>query len=81
MEMSFLKVRTCVLIMYIICPEYVVRWKTELDNKPKLYLLQQYKMEFPIEAYCKLNLKWSQRSLIAKLRLGILPLKQAGIIT
>ena len=29
----------------------------ELDNKPKLYLLQQYKTEFAIETYCKLNLK------------------------
>ena len=54
--------------------EYVVRWKTELDNKPKLYLLQQYKTEFAIETYCKFNLKRSQRSLIAKLRLGILPI-------
>ena len=54
--------------------EYVVRWKTELDNKPKLCLLQQYKTEFAIETYCKLNLKRSQRSLIAKLRLGILPI-------
>ena len=54
--------------------EYVVRWKTELDNKPKLHLLKQYKMEFAIETYCKLNLKRSQRSLIAKLRLGILPI-------
>ena len=54
--------------------EYVVRWKTEFDNKPKLYLLQQYKTEFAIETYCKLNLKRSQRSLIAKLHLGILPI-------
>ena len=50
-------------------------WNTEVANKPKLYMLAQYKKHYITEKYCSLNLKRSHRSLIAKLRLGILPIR------
>ena len=50
-------------------------WNTEVTNKPKLYMLAQYKKHYITEKYCSLNLKRSHRSLIAKLRLGIFPIR------
>ena len=51
-----------------------VSWNTSLELKPKLELYRNIKQTLELEEYCKLNLKRSQRSIIAKLRLGILPI-------
>ena len=40
-----------------------------------LHIYAQFKKQYNTEKYCNLNLKRSQRSLIAKLRLGILPIR------
>ena len=54
--------------------QHIVTWKREIDSKSKLCVFKQYKKEYVRESYCELNLKRSQRSHIAKLRLGILPI-------
>ena len=51
-----------------------VSWNTSLELKPKLELYRNIKQTLELEEYCKLNLKGSQRCIIAKLRLGILPI-------
>ena len=50
-----------------------VSWNTSLELKPKLELYRNIKQTLKLEEYCKLNLKPSQTSNIAKLRKGILP--------
>ena len=55
--------------------QYVLIWKQEIHNKPKLAVYSQYKTEFATEVYCEMNIKRSQRSLVAKLRLGTLPIR------
>ena len=49
-------------------------WLRMVQYKSKLYLYTTFKEEFGTENYCSLNLNRTQRSLIAKLRLGILPI-------
>ena len=48
--------------------QYVLTWKQEIHNKPKLAVYSQYKTEFATEVYCEMNIKRSQRSLVAKFR-------------
>ena len=55
--------------------QYVLTFKQEIHNKRKLAVYYQYKTEFATEEYCEMNIKRSQRSLVAKLRLGTLPIR------
>ena len=50
------------------------QWLRNVANKPKLHLYATYKSQNSTESYCKVNLTRSQRSYIAKLRLGVLPI-------
>jgi hypothetical protein len=50
-------------------------WAKELKKKSKLRLYCKLKDNLDTEPYVKLNLTTSQRSLLAQLRLGILPLR------
>ena len=43
--------------------------------KPKLILNKLFKENFQTEKYCEMNLTRSERSLLAKLRLGALPIR------
>ena len=52
--------------------EHCAQWLTNVNNK---HIYAQFKNQYNTEKYCNLNLKRSQRSLIAKLRLGILPIR------
>ena len=49
-------------------------WSETIRSKPKLDLYRQHKLYIKEENYCKVMLKRSQRSLIARLRLGIFPI-------
>ena len=49
-------------------------WLPKLSFKPKLDLYHQHKACYKQENYCKLALKHNQRSVLAKLRLGVFPI-------
>ena len=49
-------------------------WKNEVSSKPKLRLYVQLKSNKVTEKYVRINLTPSERSFIAQLRFGILPL-------
>ena len=51
-------------------------WLTTVQNKPKLHGAgySMYQQKYETEMYCMVNLNRSQRSALAKLRLGILPI-------
>ena len=53
---------------------YCTQWKESVTRKPKLRTYCKIKKEFGTEEYVRLNLTRQQRSLLAQLRLGILPL-------
>jgi hypothetical protein len=53
---------------------YSTSWKLTVENKPKLTIYRKIKEMFNPETYCKTNLTRSQRSFIARLRLGVLPI-------
>ena len=54
--------------------DHCVKWANIIENKPKLHYYKMIKNEFKVENYCVVGVKRSQRSHIAKLRLGILPI-------
>jgi len=49
-------------------------WKTDLQQQPKLRTYKIFKENFGTELYVKMSLSRSQRSFIAQLRSGVLPL-------
>ena len=49
-------------------------WSETIRSKPKVDLYRQHKLYMKEENYCKVMLKHNQRSLIARLRLGIFPI-------
>ena len=49
-------------------------WSQSILLKPKLAIYSQHKTHICTEDYCKVNLKRGQRSLIAKMRLGVFPI-------
>lgn len=51
-----------------------LEWKEKLSFKPKLRTYKQCKDEICVENYVKLNLTSKERSMIAQLRMGILPI-------
>ena len=51
-----------------------IKWLTDIQCKPKLHLYCKFKNEYKTENYCTVNLKRYQRSMLAKLRLGVLPI-------
>jgi len=53
---------------------YVKEWNTNIKKKPKLRTYVEIKQDFVTEKYVKINLDRNQRSLLAQLRTGILPL-------
>ena len=55
-------------LQYIECS----KWKEKLNSKPKLR--KHFKSEKQIENYIKLNLSNKERSFLAQLRMGTLPL-------
>ena len=54
--------------------EFQTQWKLLLPNKPKLRTYRQFKSDYSTESYVTLNLNRTQRSMLAQLRFGILPL-------
>ena len=52
--------------------EHTLSWQKSLLDKTKLEIYQKYKVLYECEDYCKINLRISQMSLIAKMRLGVL---------
>ena len=54
---------------------YISNWMSQLSEKPKLRTYLMFKTEYGIEKYLKLPISRSKRSLLAQLRVGILPLK------
>ena len=54
---------------------YAEKWKEYILLKPKLRTYCLLKDDFQTESYVKLNLTRSQRSLMAQIRFGILPLQ------
>ena len=53
---------------------FTVSWVTECQNKPKLRTYINLKKEYGCEKYVKLDLTRPQRSMLAQLRCGILPI-------
>ena len=49
-------------------------WKTSVNGKPKLRFYVKFKPTMALEKYVSLNLTPSQRSLLAQIRSGTLPL-------
>ena len=47
-------------------------WVNTLSNKPKLHLYKENKTQYCTERYVLIGLRRSQRSVLAKLRLGVL---------
>ena len=60
-------------IINTLMEKYANQWWDRIDNKPKLILYKQIKSAYETENYVSLCPKRGQRSMIAKLRLGILP--------
>jgi hypothetical protein len=54
---------------------YSNMWSNNVANIPKLRTYRLFKTEFSQELYVNLNLKRQERSLLAQLRCGILPLR------
>ena len=54
--------------------KYCEEWKNCIENKPKLRTYKNIKCSFGTEEYVKMNLTRPQRSILAQIRLGILPL-------
>ena len=52
-------------------------WSNQIGNMPKLRYCTQLKSDIETEKYLEINLTRRQRSLVAQLRLGILPLSLA----
>ena len=61
----------CKALLY---ERYTGVWLNNVNRKPKLRTYKEIKNSFEADVYVKLNLEKSQRSLLAQLRLGILPL-------
>lgn len=53
---------------------YANVWANNLKKKPKLRVYRQIKDEYTSEKYVMLNLERNQRSILAQLRTGVLPL-------
>ena len=51
-----------------------MEWSNNVGFKPKLRYYTQFKQDVDVEKYVKLSMTRSQRSLLAQLRMGILPL-------
>ena len=49
-------------------------WLINVNNKPKLHPYGIFQNTYETENYCTIGLKRGQRSLLAKLRLGTLPI-------
>ena len=62
------------LIKGALMSEHTLSWKKSLLHKTKLEIYQKYKVLYRCKDYCKINLRISQRSLIAKMRLGVFPI-------
>ena len=54
--------------------QYENKWATQIISKPKLELYRHYKNTPSKESYCKVSLKRGQRSVLAKIRLGVFPI-------
>ena len=54
---------------------YSTEWYTNLSKFPKLRSYRTLKSSFSTESYLELNLKCSERSVIAQFRCSILPLR------
>jgi hypothetical protein len=54
---------------------FTVMWQSTLQSYPELRTCKQFKQEFKIEQYVILNLSKNERSALAQLRCGILPLR------
>ena len=54
--------------------KFATKWKTDIKNKPKLRTYVKLKQSYGTELYAKMNLTRPQRSILAQLRCGILPL-------
>jgi hypothetical protein len=50
-------------------------WKITVNGKPKLRKYKDFRLNMTTEPYVKLNLNRKERSLLAQLRCGILPLR------
>ena len=50
------------------------QWLSTIQIKPKLRFYKLFKDSFTVEKYLSINLSSSERSLLAQIRLGILPL-------
>ena len=51
-----------------------LEWSNNVSFKPKLGCYRQFKQDVDAEIYIKFSITRSQRSLLAQLRMGILPL-------
>ena len=51
------------------------KWNIELDKQPKLRTYKLFKTEFKLEDYVHMDLSLSQRSVLAQIRCGVLPLR------
>jgi len=54
--------------------KYCTEWLEDVKNKPKLRTYAQFKNTFGVENYVTLNLTRQQRSMLAQIRSGILPI-------
>ena len=53
---------------------FLIQWKEDIQDKPKLCTYVKLKDSFDVEYYVALNLTRQQRSILAQLRCGILPI-------
>ncbi len=55
--------------------QMITSWKQEVHAKPKLHTYATFKSNFGAEPYVVSYMSRSERSLLAQLRVGVLPLK------
>ena len=55
--------------------QYEISWRVLATKKTKLCIYNEYKNDYHVEKYCQIHLKRFQRSLLARLRLGVLPIQ------
>jgi hypothetical protein len=61
-------------VINFLCRKFIESWKAEINSKPKLRTYILFKENFQVENYVKYSKNRLNRSLIAQLRSGTLPL-------
>ena len=62
-------------VKYLLIQKHIQNWKSQVLSKPKLRFYNIFKNILVTESYVSMNLSSIERSYLAQLRLGILPIE------